>query len=204
MQRVPWSPPEARRTKHGCCWCIWAATGQVNFTGVSQDLNAEFGAPDVYLVEPEFSAGAWRASAVTAGALAALVEAVRAELAARGRAQAPEQRQRLGRMFMNAQTARLWIMHVAPLAEDADHYPDFATATVNLARMAVEAACVESIQLAQRSLGLSAFMQTNPVERLCRDIGTYLRQPAPDEALNAAAAYFTHNPQSLDLPWSLP
>ena len=171
-----------------------AGTGRVDFTGVRHDAAVVFGDPDIYLAEPEFSAGAWRASAVTAGALSALTEATRAELAGRGRADAPEQRQRLGRMFINAQTALLWLQHVAPIAEDAAQYPDYATATVNLARIAIESACVDSLQLAQRSLGLSAFLQSNPVERLCRDIATYLRQPAPDEALNAAAAYFTTHP----------
>jgi alkylation response protein AidB-like acyl-CoA dehydrogenase len=168
-----------------------AGTGRVDFTGVRHDASVLFGEPEIYLAEPEFSAGAWRASAVTAGALSSLVEATRAELAARGRADAPEQRQRLGRMFINAQTARLWTQHVAAAAEDPSQPPDYATATVNLGRIAIESACVNSIQLAQRSLGLSAFLETNPVERLCRDIATYLRQPAPDEALSAAARYFT-------------
>jgi alkylation response protein AidB-like acyl-CoA dehydrogenase len=170
-----------------------AGTGRVDFTGVRHDAGVIFGEPGIYLAEPEFSAGAWRASAVTAGALAALIEATRAELTARGRDNAPEQRQRLGRMFIHAQTARLWVRHMAVAAEDPAQHASYATATVNLGRIAIEAACVDSIQLAQRSLGLSAFLVSNPVERLCRDIATYLRQPAPDEALSQAAAYFTAN-----------
>jgi alkylation response protein AidB-like acyl-CoA dehydrogenase len=137
---------------------------------------------------------------VTVGALSALVEAARAELVGRGRADSAEQRQRLGRMFINQQTALLWLSHVAPVAEAADDAPDYAAATVNLGRMAIEAACVETIELVQRSLGLSAFLQSNQVERMCRDIATYLRQPAPDEALNAAAAYFAHNPKHAGQP----
>ena len=46
------------------------------------------------------------------------------------------------------------------------------------------------MNLVQRSLGLSALLEPNPVERLIRDLGTYLRQPAPDEALTEAAAWF--------------
>jgi alkylation response protein AidB-like acyl-CoA dehydrogenase len=169
-----------------------AGTGRVDFSGVRQDADAVFGAPGAYLAEPEFSAGAWRASAVTVGALAALVDAARAELVARQRADTAEQRQRLGRMFINLQTARLWLGHVAPAAEAADEAPEYAAATVNLGRIAIEAACTETIELVQRSLGLSAFLQSNQVERMCRDIATYLRQPAPDEALNMAAGYFAH------------
>jgi alkylation response protein AidB-like acyl-CoA dehydrogenase len=168
-----------------------AATGSVRFSDVPHHADCVFGAAESYLQEPEFSAGAWRASAVATGALSALVEATRAELLARGRAANPEQRQRLGRMFINAQTARLWLLHAAKFAEDADEQADLAVATVNLARTAIESACTETIQLAQRSLGLSAFLRGNPVERICRDLATYLRQPAPDEALAMAAAYFT-------------
>jgi hypothetical protein len=46
----------------------------------------------------------------------------------------------------------------------------------------------------QRSLGLSAFGQGNPVERVCRDLATYLRQPAPDQTLTEAASWFVANP----------
>jgi len=177
-----------------------AGTGRVRFDEVRHKTHALLGDPDVYLQEPEFSAGAWRASAVTAGGLSALVEATRAELTARGRDGAPEQRERLGRLFINAQAARLWLLHVAPIAEYPDQAPDHATASVNLARIAIEAACVQSIQLAQRCLGLSAFLAGNPVERICRDLATYLRQPAPDEALAGAARHFTANAPGHGLP----
>lgn len=174
-----------------------AGTGRVEFPSISYRSDVIIGDAGAYLAEPEFSCGAWRASAVTAGALTALTDMVRAELVARNRAQAAEQRERLGRMFINAETARLWVSHAAPVAEDAEQWPDYAAATVNLARLAIEAACLDSIQLAQRSLGLSAFMQSNPVERLCRDLATYLRQPAPDEALATAAGYFTLHQHNL-------
>jgi hypothetical protein len=177
-----------------------ACTGCVDFSGATHAAEAVFGGPDAYLREPEFSAGAWRASAITSGGLSALVEAVRAELTARGRADRPEQRERLGRMLIHAQTAQLWLLHVAPIAEDADRNPELAAATVNLARIAIEAACLDTIQLAQRSLGLSAFMRRNPVELICRDLATYLRQPAPDEALNEAAGYFATHPPPIGLP----
>ena len=176
-----------------------ACTGCVDFTGTVHAAEAVFGGPDAYLSEPDFTAGAWRASAVTSGGLSALVDAVRAELTFRGRADQPEQRERLGRMLIHAQTARLWLLHVAPIAEDADRNPEFAAVTVNLARIAIEAACLETIQLAQRSLGLSALMRRNPVELICRDLATYLRQPAPDEALNEAAGYFAANPLPIGL-----
>jgi hypothetical protein len=46
------------------------------------------------------------------------------------------------------------------------------------------------MRLTQRGLGLGAFISGHPVERICRDLGVFLRQPAPDEALDKAAAYY--------------
>ena len=65
-----------------------------------------------------------------------------------------------------------------------------AVAYVNLARTAIEAACLDAMRDIQRSLGLSAFMQGSQAERIARDLSTYLRQPAPDEVLVEAAGYF--------------
>ena len=43
------------------------------------------------------------------------------------------------------------------------------------------------LRLAQRSVGLQGFLREHPLERLSRDLATYLRQPAPDRALTTAA-----------------
>jgi alkylation response protein AidB-like acyl-CoA dehydrogenase len=75
------------------------------------------------------------------------------------------------------------------LAESADSDPAATDAYVNLARLAVERSALEVIALAERGLGLSAFTRPSPVERVVRDLSTYLRQPFPDGALEGAAAY---------------
>ncbi len=54
-------------------------------------------------------------------------------------------------------------------------------------RLAVERAGLDVLQLAQRSVGLQGFLRGHPLERLSRDLATYLRQPAPDGALVGAA-----------------
>ena len=94
-----------------------ATTGQVDFSGSHHPADAAFGAPGAYLQEPDFSTGAWRTCAILGGALATLVDAARAELVARNRADNPLQRERLGRMMVHAQTANLWIRHIAPIAD---------------------------------------------------------------------------------------
>ena len=163
-----------------------ATTGQVRFDGVQGQV---FGRPGDYLREPDLSTGAWRTSAVTLGGMEALVDAAVAQLTTRGRAGDPHQQARMGQAFVALDTARLWMAHVAPIAEDADSDPAAAIAAVNLARIAVERACLDLIGLVQRCLGVGAFLRPNPVELVCRDLQTYLRQPAADQVLTEAAAY---------------
>ncbi len=167
-----------------------ATTGAVDLT----DLPAEIiGAPGDYLRQPIFSAGAWRTSAVTLGGIDSLIATTRAELIARGRLANPHQLARLGDALIAQETAALWLAKTATLAEGASPDPAETAAYVNLARIAVERAALAVIQLTQRSLGLSAFVAGHPAEATMRDLATYLRQPAPDETLTEAAAYFASN-----------
>jgi alkylation response protein AidB-like acyl-CoA dehydrogenase len=167
-----------------------AVTGQVDFTGRSLGPEAEIGLPGDYLKEPDFSGGAWRSSAVALGGLAALIDLTCAQLTVRGRGDDPHQRARFGQMVMAHETGRLWLRHAGTLAENLEAPAEDIVAAVGLARLAVERACLESIEAAHRSLGISAFLQSNPVERLTRDLQTYLRQPAGDEVLHKAAGHF--------------
>jgi alkylation response protein AidB-like acyl-CoA dehydrogenase len=91
------------------------------------------------------------------------------------------------------ETSRLWVFEAARIAEDPHIDPAKAVAYTGLARIAVESACLDAMRLAQRSLGLGAFRRGTPVERICRDLATYLRLPAPDETVAEAAAYFAAN-----------
>ncbi len=164
-----------------------AVTGAVDLTGLPADV---IGQPGDYLRQPEFSAGAWRTSAVTLGGVEALVGHVRRELTDRGRAGSPHQQTRVGQMLVAQQTALMWVRYAAGLAESGGRAAGDVAAGVNLSRIAVEQAALDVLRLAQRSLGLSAFMQGHPAEALMRDLATYLRQPAPDETLTEAAAWF--------------
>lgn len=170
-----------------------ATTGRVVFDGFSVSADAFIGQPGDYTKEPAFSAGAWRASAVTLGGLEALIEEARAQLVSRGRYRDPHQQARMGRAIIAQETARLWCRRAALIAEGSRAAPEEKTAYVNLGRIAIETATMDAMRLIQRSLGLASFLEPNPVERLMRDLGTYLRQPAPDEALTEAAHWFLKN-----------
>lgn len=164
-----------------------AANGAVTLDGVR--VRSWIGGSGDYMREPDFSCGAWRASAAAAGALDGMVEAVRAALRRKGQDEAPMQLARFAEMLIARDTARLWIARAAAIAEADDADPAAQIATVNLTRIAIETACLDALRHAQRSLGLAAFVAPHPVELISRDLGTYLRQPAPDAVLLEAAAW---------------
>ena len=166
-------------------------TGDMGFDGFPVPDEALIGQPGDYLRQPEFSAGAWRTSAVTLGGLESLVAAARRQLVERDRHAHPHQAARIGAALIAQETASLWVRKAAAIAEGGRAAPEDVAGYVNLARIAVESACLEAMRVVQRSLGLACFMQPNPVERLLRDLATYLRQPAPDETLDEAARWFT-------------
>jgi len=178
-----------------------SATGRVDFDGIVLRPNAVIGGPGDYERQPDFSAGAWRVLAVIAGGLDALVDALRAHLIQTRRDGDPHQQARAGSVLIAQETVRLWLQQAASRAE-RDGRGDEVVAYVNLARGATEMAVTEAMRLVQRSVGLAAFMRPNQIERLCRDLGTYLRQPAPDAALTDGAVWFLRHgglPESLPL-----
>ncbi len=168
---------------------MWGAgTAGIDLTGLAAPEDALVGEAGDYMRQPEITLGSWRPLAVLAGGVEALVDALRADLAARGRSAQPQQRARLGACLVAQETARLWAERAGTLAETCGDVD--AAAYVQLARAAVDAACVSAIQLAQRSAGLAAFARPHPIERICRDLATYLRQPALDEVIDEAAGHF--------------
>lgn len=165
-----------------------SATGTVDFTGITVSPEAILGEPDDYHRQPTFSGGAWRFAAVQLGGIEAVFDAWRAHLTRLGRGADPHQLARLGEAAIGLESARLWVERAARIASEAELPPDRIVAFVNLARLAVEKSGLDVLQLAQRSVGLQGFLRAHPLERLSRDLATYLRQPAPDRALTTAAA----------------
>jgi alkylation response protein AidB-like acyl-CoA dehydrogenase len=177
-----------------------ATTGSVDFAGMRVSPEDLLGLPGDYLREPVFSAGAWRSAAAALGGLAALVKLHRNEILNRRRDADPHQQARFGQLMIAYETSLLWMREAAQRACLEDGTDDAIVAYISLSRLAVETACLDAMRLTQRSLGLSAFMAGHPAERLCRDLATYLRQPAPDETLTKAAGYYLHRPPNPVMP----
>ncbi|MET0532333.1 MAG: acyl-CoA dehydrogenase family protein [Microvirga sp.] len=171
-----------------------SATGTLDFTGIEVDDSELIGAPGDYLLQPTFSSGAWRFAAVHLGGIERLLDELRRHLQRTRRDADPYQLARVGQAAMAAETANLWLERACRLAEDPETDPDTAMAFVNLTRLAVERAALDVLELTQRSIGLAGHLRSHPVERLSRDLATYLRQPAPDRALAQAAAHVLSSP----------
>ncbi len=165
------------------------ATGTVTFEGVPVAAGEVVGAPGDYYRAPWFRGGAWRFCAVQLGGIERIVQLTGAEIAGRGRAADAHQQARFADLLIAAETARLWVARACAVAEQPGHAPDAVDAYVNLCRIAVERAALAALQLSQRSLGLSAFLDDNPIEAVARDLATYLRQPFPDGAQTDAARW---------------
>jgi alkylation response protein AidB-like acyl-CoA dehydrogenase len=175
------------------------ATGTIDFTGREVNPDEVIGAPGDYYRSPYFKGGAWRFAAVHAGAVLRLLGLFRRELRARRRDGDPHQRARLGTAAIAAETAELWIVRAAERIEEGGLDPAAADAYASLARLAVERAALDMLTLVERGVGLAAFTRPNPIERVARDLSTYLRQPFPDGVLEEGGGFIAGTEAP---PWS--
>lgn len=162
------------------------ASGDFEASGLLLDGDAMLGGPNDFYREPHFHGGVWRYAAAQLGGVEALVEAMRVDLAARGRLSDPHQAARFARGAMACETARLWVREASLTVEAPGAPAESATRSV-LARLAVERAALETMTEMDRALGTAGHFTDHPVERIRRDLAFYLRQAAPDQALHAAS-----------------
>lgn len=179
MESASWTAQGMRAT----------ATGTVDFDGIAIGDDELVGAPGDYLRSPYFRGGAWRVIAVQLGGLEAILEAYAAQLRASPHRDNPIQLARFGEAAIACETARLWVMRAGLTAEGSADDPAAIDAYVDLARNAFEDAALRVVSRAQKAIGLKAFLRPNPLERLIRDLSTYLRQPALDASLVSAAQF---------------
>jgi alkylation response protein AidB-like acyl-CoA dehydrogenase len=166
------------------------ATGSIDLSGTVVKSANVVGLPGDFMRQPYFSGGAWRFCAAHVGATERLVDLFKDHLVSRGRGDDPYQLQRLAKCLASAKTARYWVEEAASRlsAELAD--AGSVVAFANLTRMVTEKCALDVMQTVQRGIGLTSFIRPNPVERISRDLATYLRQPVPDLAMSDGAKAF--------------
>jgi alkylation response protein AidB-like acyl-CoA dehydrogenase len=162
----------------------------VDFTGLKIEPNWVLGQHGDYIREPWFSAGAIRFVAVHVGGMHALLDATVAHLTRTNRLLDPYQRQRLGRMGTAVEGGYAWLDRASTLwGEAVEGASGAAEARVmtfaNAARGAVETLALRVLEEAEQSVGAAGMIAPHPLERLVRNLRTYLRQPNPDGALTA-------------------
>ena len=173
-----------------------SASARVDFTGVELGAERILGGPGDYQREPDFNGGAIRFAAVHLGGADALLAATTDHLAQLGRLGSEAQRLRLGEMTMAVETGALWLLGAARLLENPTASAADQVAYVQLARCAVERACLDVMERADRAVGARGIGQPGVLERVGRDLRLYLRQPNPDGALMGGGVYAATEPHA--------
>ena len=185
-----------------------SATGTVELTGYVAEASQQIGAPGDYMRQPHFSGGAWRFCAVHLGAMERLVDLLREHLVTRKRSGDPFQLQRVAGCVAAVTTAKFWIAEVASKLASYDAAGEVSAAALvafaNLTRTVTERAGLDVLEHVERGVGLGAFIRPHPIERITRDLATYLRQPVPDAAMADAAGFILASDQATGSLWAEP
>jgi alkylation response protein AidB-like acyl-CoA dehydrogenase len=159
-------------------------SGTFDFEDFPEARFTLLGPPDAYFEEPHFLGGQWRYLALYAGALATIAQAVSHHLQHLQRPPSDSEKMRLAQIVGLAHQVRLW---AGSIGRDTEVAPDRdASVQAVIGRELVEHACIEAMALAERVIGTRAYQVGTRIERVCRDLRTYLRQAALDQRLSHA------------------
>lgn len=165
-------------------------SGYYDVGGMQVEPAALLGLPGEYDLEPRFTTGAWRFTAVQLGGIEALLTETRLAMSDAAR-EDPLQRAKFADAVAATRTAYLWVRECAIRAarNDADG-PAFARMT----RGVVERAGLDVMELAARITGTRSAMDGQRIDKITRDLSLYLRQGGPDYARDQAAiAWLDHD-----------
>lgn len=161
----------------------------VSFDGIALTDVDELGRPGDYSSEPWFSGGAVRFLAVQVGGMHAVLDIATTHLRRTKRARDPYQAHRIGLMGVAVASGYQWFDYSGERWGQLERLgSDEIIASANAARVAIERAALEVLELAERGVGAAGMIAPHPLERLIRDLRTYLRQPNPDKALAETGA----------------
>lgn len=154
-------------------------SGRYDFGGLVLSGDSFIGQKGDYLREPHFEGGIWRYCAAHLGGAEVLYKTMLSELTARGRTDDPDQRRRIVACATALETSRLWLQRCALEIEADDAQPGKAALAL-LAREVTEVSCRATMEIVDRSLGMTAHEMGGTVERMKRDLSLFLCQAAPD------------------------
>jgi alkylation response protein AidB-like acyl-CoA dehydrogenase len=135
-----------------------------------------------------------RFAAVHVGGMHAILDVTMNHLKETDRAKNPHQQHRLGEMGISVGAGYAWLDYAAKVWSEIGSLPDNEViAALSAARLAVEHSALKVLEHAERSVGAAGMIAPHPLERLMRDLRTYLRQPNPDAALGNVGAAIADN-----------
>lgn len=158
-------------------------SGRYDFSGVELDDADLLGQPGDYDVEPRFTAGAWRFTAVQLGGIEALLAATRSAMSQAARDDVM-QRAKFAEAVVATRTAYLWVREAAQRAADNDVD---GVAFAQITRGVVERAALDVMELAARIVGTRSAFDGQRIDKIIRDLSLYLRQAGPDYVRDQAA-----------------
>jgi len=165
-------------------------SGVYDLSGMAVTPDDRLGNGGDYDLEPDFTTGAWRFTAVQLGGIEALLTETRAAMSLSAR-EDPLQRAKFADAVVATRSAYLWVRECAAraAARDADG-PAFARMT----RGVVERAALDVMELASRIVGTRSAVDGQRIDKIIRDLSLYLRQAGPDYAKDQAAiAWLGHD-----------
>ncbi|MGK4578957.1 acyl-CoA dehydrogenase family protein [Kitasatospora sp. HPMI-4] len=166
-----WNPGGMRAT----------ASHAVRFDGTFLPYDRLIGEPGSYL------AGYWQCAFVPhyaasfLGAAEAAYRYALGYLKHQGKSGDPYVQQRVGRMAVNIDTARLWLRHVAALWDEGRL--EEARIAGSQARHLIEHLAEETVHHCIRACGARSLIRPSPVERILRDLTFYQRHDNDDHIL---------------------
>ncbi len=165
-------------------------SGAYDLTGLPVTAELSLGEPGDYDRDPQFTAGAWRFTAVQLGGIEGLLTETRNAMSEAARAD-PLQRAKFAEALVATRTAGMWVREAAlRAADDHEDAPDVA----RLTRGVVERAGLDVMELSARLIGTRSAFDGQRIDKITRDLSLYLRQAGPDHARDQAAiAWLDHD-----------
>lgn len=204
-QLIVLEPPadgfEFDRTTWDPMGMVGSVSHRLDVTGMEIRREALLGEPDSYSKQPWLSAGAMRFAAVQLGGAESLLEITRHHLKATGRTEHPYQEERVSKMLMDCESGNLWLEGAAQRAALEECHPEKLVHYVGMMRTAVERICFRTMRNSQQCIGLQGMLKPHPLERVTRDLMTYLRQPNPDGSFVGSGRYALASDEALENLW---
>ena len=141
------------------------------------------GAPGDYATQPHFSTGAVRFAAVQLGGAEAMAKCAIDHLKKYRRENDPHQLARLGEMTILLESGRNWLRETGRVMDTETYTDEDKINHANMTRSAILDICNTVMHLAEKCVGLAGMMGDHPMQKIHRDLNTYLKQPGPDRAL---------------------